>query len=201
MQKLHRLAKRQSMLGLVTRSFTVVQNTHISFAAALWRNQVRPAIFNSKNNLITALNFRKFSSKEKDTNLLGVNKFEQMIPTRESMKSLKSNKYTRDISINEESNEDNSQSPVKNKFIELPKPKQSKKSKLLKAQKLIKLQKAKLHKAQKLLKLKKAKFLEAQKLLKLKKAKFLEAQKLKKAKLLEKQKLRQAKQASSNSQS
>ncbi|PVU88726.1 hypothetical protein BB561_005725 [Smittium simulii] len=181
MQKLHRLAKRQSILGLVTRSFTVVQNTPISFAAALWRNQVRPAIFNSKNNLITAINFRKFSSKEKDTNLLGVNKFEQMIRTRESMKSLKSNKYTRDVSINEESNEDNSQNPVKNKFIELPKPKQSKKSKLLKAQKLIKLQKAKLHKAQKLLKLKKAKF--------------LESQKLKKAKLLEKQKLRQPKRA------
>ncbi|PVU86385.1 hypothetical protein BB561_006724 [Smittium simulii] len=113
-----RFAKRHSTLCLAIRGSIMIQHKPIATAALLWQNSIRLSTYDSKNSMFIPISIRYYSSKIKDTNLLGIDKFEQNIPTNESIKSCKSDKYTREVSLNEEFNKSNSK---KNKLLELQK--------------------------------------------------------------------------------
>ncbi|PVU86090.1 hypothetical protein BB561_006815 [Smittium simulii] len=166
-----RLAKAQFPLSLATRDCAVSQHRPIASAVILWKNCVIFATFDSKNSVFKAISNRCYSSKSKDTNLFSDDKFDQRIPTSESIKSLKSTNISSKL--------------IKNKEAKLLEDQKRKVSKQTKALKLIK---AKFFEAQKL---RESKQDTARNL---KEAKFLEAQKLTKSKLLEAQKLRISKQ-------
>ncbi|PVU86028.1 hypothetical protein BB561_006831 [Smittium simulii] len=150
-----RLAKRHSTLCLATRDCIVTQHKLIPYAAVLRQNSIRLATLDSKNSAFKPISIRYYSSNRKDTNLSSVYNFEQNVPTRHSIKSLKLSNSTRDVSTYENHNKSNYQKIRDAKLLELQKLKQAK---------LLELQKLKKAKLLELQKLKTAKLLELKKL-------------------------------------
>ncbi|PVU97300.1 hypothetical protein BB561_000651 [Smittium simulii] len=116
-----RLTKSHLTHSLATRDWIVGQNKLIRYAAVLWQNGSRLSIFNSKNSLCNPINIKHYSSKSKDADLLGVDIIEQNVPTTESIKILKSSKYTPDPSLNEEASNGNRRKIREAKSLELQK--------------------------------------------------------------------------------
>ncbi|PVU92027.1 hypothetical protein BB561_004075 [Smittium simulii] len=106
-------------LLLATRNCIVSQHKLIPYAAILRQNGVRIATLDSKNSVILPFSFRCYSSNRRDIKLPSDNTFEQIIPTSESMQSLKLSNSTRDVSINEESNKSSFQEIRDAELLEL----------------------------------------------------------------------------------